>query len=351
MSDGIAILLAAAGGGLLAWMITPGGRRLMMRWRSDREATLRVRGEDALKHLYEWDMERRPASAETLADAIGISAGETGEVLEALRVRRLIETGPGRVRLTEPGREVALHVLRAHRLWERYLADETGFPAAEWHGRAHHLEHSLTTKQVNDLSARLGHPTRDPHGDPIPTAEGEALGPAGTPLAAAETGRPFRVLHIEDEPEAAFAEIVRRGLYAGMRVQLLDRDPERIRLLADGHEIALPAALAAGVTVFPLPPDSRIARCPGEPLSALARGERGRVVHVTRKCRAPERRRLMDLGILPETLIEVEMDSPSGNLKAYRIRDTLIALRPEQAAMIHVSRVEAEEAAAAGARQ
>jgi DtxR family Mn-dependent transcriptional regulator len=163
-------------------------------------------------------------------------------------------------------------------------------------------------------------------------------------------GRPLRVLHIEDEPEAAFEEIVRRGLYAGMRIQVLDRGPEQIRLLADGHALALSIALAAGISVFPLSPDARIASCPGEPLSALGLGERGRVVHITRKCRAPERRRLMDLGILPETLVQVEMDSPGGNLKAYRIRDTLIALRPEQAAMIHVARVGAEERAAAGAR-
>lgn len=343
------LLLIALAFGLLALWVSPPGQRLLARWQSERQARRRVRGEDALKHLYEWEILERTASAATLAEALDLPAAEAEALLDSLQARRLVRREGGRLRLAEPGREAALHVLRAHRLWERYLADETGVPAAEWHGRAHDREHSLTAAEVNDLAARLGHPTHDPHGDPIPTAEGEVLGPAGTPLGAAEAGRPLRILHIEDEPEAVFAHLTDLGLYAGMRVQILERGPGRLRLLADGHEVALPEAAAAAVTVLPLPPEVRLAPCAGLPLSDLEIGEAGHVVHVTRRCRPPERRRLMDLGVLPDTLVQVEMDSPGGNLKAYRVRDTLIALRPEQAALIHVRRSAAAEPEAVGA--
>ena len=82
----------------------------------------------------------------------------------------------------------------------------------------------------------------------------------------------------------------------------------------------------------PIPPGTNA-------LSELRTRERGRVVSVSPRCRGAERRRLMDLGIVPETMIEVEMRSPVGDPTAYRIRETLVALRKEQAAVINVVRV------------
>ncbi|MBK9229766.1 MAG: hypothetical protein IPO15_02505 [Anaerolineae bacterium] len=66
-------------------------------------------------------------------------------------------------------------MVRAHRLWERYLADETGYQPLAWHELADQMEHRLTPAAANALAATLGNPTYDPHGDPIPSAEGDVL--------------------------------------------------------------------------------------------------------------------------------------------------------------------------------
>jgi Fe2+ transport system protein FeoA len=96
---------------------------------------------------------------------------------------------------------------------------------------------------------------------------------------------------------------------------------------------------AASVTVAPLPEDSRVEAPLGAPLSGLRPGEAGRVVAISRRCRAPERRRLMDLGVLPGTVIRAEMISPTGDPTAYRVRGALIALRAAQAQLIRVERL------------
>ena len=87
----------------------------------------------------------------------------------------LARVADGRVLLTEEGRRYALEVIRAHRLWERYLADETGVDPLEWHERAERKEHKLTREDADALARRLGNPRFDPHGDPIPTADGSVL--------------------------------------------------------------------------------------------------------------------------------------------------------------------------------
>jgi DtxR family Mn-dependent transcriptional regulator len=251
------------------------------------------------------------------------------------------------IHLTASGRELGLHVLRAHRLWESYLADHTGFPEAEWHGRAHDLEHGLSAAEVDTLSARLRHPTHDPHGDPIPTAEGEFSGQRGVPLTTAPLDQGLRILHLEDEPKAVYAELVALGLHPGMPVRLLEVSPQTVRLAAGGAEHVLDPLAAASVSVTPLAQGKQADEPVGESLSALRPGEEGRVLSISRRCRGPERRRFMDLGVLPGTVIRAEMRSPNGDPTAYRIRDALIALRAEQAEAIRVQRLPESSAAAA----
>jgi DtxR family Mn-dependent transcriptional regulator len=307
----------------------------------------RVRMEDTLKHLYESEVNGAASSIHSVAGAVGLSADGAAEVLQRLQGRRLIAMGREGIRLTASGRELGLHVLRAHRLWESYLADHTGFPEAEWHGRAHDLEHGLSPAEVDALSARLRHPTHDPHGDPIPTAEGEFSAQPGVPLTAAPPGQPLRILHVEDEPEAVYARLVALGIHPGMPVRLLEVWPQGIRLAAGGAEHVLDPLVAANISVAPQAQGKRAEEPVGEPLSALRPGEAGRVLSISRRCRGLERRRLMDLGVLPGTVIRAEMRSPNGDPTAYRIRDALLALRAEQADVIRVQRLPEPTAAVA----
>lgn len=137
----------------------------------------------------------------------------------------------GRVRLTPQGRAIALGMVRRHRLLETYLHEALGFSWDEVHEEAEILEHAVSDRLLDRLDRVLGYPTRDPHGDPIPRADGSSDGLAGSPL---------------DELDAAARGIVDR---------LPDRDPEALRAweeigLVPGARIAVVATGADGVTVL-----------------------------------------------------------------------------------------------------
>jgi DtxR family Mn-dependent transcriptional regulator len=322
-------------------------RGLLPAWRHGRRMTRRIRREDALKHIQQCETSGHVLTVQSLAGALGVSANAAAGILAELQSGRLIHLEGGAIRLTTEGRRLAMQVLRAHRLWERYLADQTGYPEVEWHGRAEAHEHRLSPAEADELSAQLGHPTHDPHGDPIPTAEGELPQPAGVPVTAADPDQPLRIVHVEDEPEAVYAQLVAEGLHPGMEVRVLEISPQRVCLWADGDEHILAPMVAANLSVVPLPRAAREEQSVGEPLSSLKPGEEGKVLLLSRQCRGQERRRLLDLGVLPGTVIRAELKSPNGDPTAYRIRDALMALRAEQAEVIRVERLPQPTARAA----
>jgi DtxR family transcriptional regulator, Mn-dependent transcriptional regulator len=309
--------------------------RLLARWQRGRGMTERVQVEDALKHIQLCEIHERRPSLESLAGALEITTGEAARILERLASQELIEMHADGFRLTPTGREVAVRIIRAHRLWERYLAEETGFAAHEWHSLAHQLEHRISPEQANDLSVTLGHPTHDPHGDPIPTMIGELRPHGGNSLTAMDASIPLRIVHIEDEPADVYARLVKEGLHPGMIVQITDISSKQVRLCADGRELSLPPVVAANISVVALPETASFAvgQCR---LSDLQTGQKGHVLNLSPAARGPERRRFLDLGIIPGTIIEAELHSPMGDPTAYRIRGTLIALRREQADLINV---------------
>jgi DtxR family Mn-dependent transcriptional regulator len=256
------------------------------------------------------------------------------EILGNLEKNELIFREGTEIRLTPSGRDYALRIIRAHRLYERYLAEETGYEESEWHDQAELHEHRLTPKAADALSTLLGHPTHDPHGDPIPTADGKMVLHGGSPLTSMALNEPHLIVHIEDEPNTIYAQLVAEGLYPGMEVILTENTSRLVRFWANGDEHVLAPIVAANISVLPIPQEARLEVSPGESLDALKPGESARVVQLSPRLHGTERRRMMDLGILPGTSIQAEMISPSGDPTAYRIRGALIALRKEQASMI-----------------
>jgi DtxR family Mn-dependent transcriptional regulator len=253
--------------------------------------------------------------------------------------------GDGRILLTDEGARYAVDVIRAHRLWERYLADETGVDPLEWHVRAEEQEHALTREQADALAQRLGNPRYDPHGDPIPTAEGALPAEEAGSLSALEAGERAVVTHVEDEPLAVYAQLVALGVCPGMELRVVEKSDERIVCEADGKRIVLAPLVAGNVTVRGL--EGAAAADGGERLASLEPGETAEVTRISPLCRGLERRRLMDLGLVPGTRIRFERPGLTGGLKAYRVRGAVIALREEQARMIGVTR--AREAAGGAA--
>lgn len=340
MPDPLLSLIAAALlGGAVMVLFWP-ERGAFWRWQRARQMTERVLVEDALKVLYQEQSDGHCSSSADVAAALRISESQAAALLAKMAERELLETTGGAICLTGRGTEHALHIIRAHRLWERHLAEETGYREDEWHRRAHEAEHRLTAADLDALAARLNNPTHDPHGDPIPTAAGEIAHHAPRLLTDLAVGEAAHIVHLEDEPVAVYAQLVAEGLAPGVTVRVLEATPQRIRFWADGDEHVLAPLLARNVSVArdaAVGATSALRASPVPRLTALKPGQRAIVAAIAPACRGAERRRFLDLGILPGTQIEAALASPSGNPVAYRIRGSLIALRHDQAEHIQIT--------------
>ena len=333
----LALLIAALISMILLWLFWP-ERGIFWRWQRANQMNERVYDEDALKHIVQCEIHNRRPSVQSLAGALNCSPNEVATVLNRLETQEYIVFEGDQFHLTPAGRDYSLRIIRAHRLLERYLADATGFDEKEWHDRAERLEHDLSSEQIEQLSASLGNPTHDPHGDPIPTSRGELVYEKRSPLNDLNPGDPARILHLEDEPEAIYAQIVAEGLHVGQIIRMIETSPQRVRFWAGGDEHLLAPIVAANIAVLPLQDEQEAEEVIGDPLTSLRIGEVAQIISISPRTRGVERRRLMDLGILPGTSIEIEMSSPSGNPKAYRVRGAVIALRKSQAEDIRIQR-------------
>lgn len=309
---------------------------LLPRWKHTRRITHRVRLEDALKHIQNTVLQGNSPSMQGIAGRLQITVNEAAEVLHELEDQQLVSLDGERISLTPSGRQYALHIIRSHRLWENYMAERTGFNASEWHARAEMMEHSLTPEETDALSSQMGFPRFDPHGDPIPDAGGAMTEIAGRPLASLQPNETARIVHIEDEPDSIAAQILAEGLEPGMLVQQTEVTPRRIRFWANGEEHVLAPIVAANISVTAAAVDEAEEPEDLQKLTALGVGQSAEVVRISPRCRGAERRRLLDLGILPGTRVKAEYISPSGDPTAFRIRGAVIALRSDQADLISI---------------
>jgi DtxR family transcriptional regulator, Mn-dependent transcriptional regulator len=341
LEPGTSLIIAGVVIAIVAVVFWP-ERGIVARLRRARRNTLRVLIEDALKHLYDCEYKKLPCTVQSLAGALSIPADEASRQLARLASLGLVRPeGEGSV-LTDDGRSYALRIIRIHRLWERYLADETGLKETEWHPSAEQLEHTISADEADALAAQMGNPHYDPHGDPIPTANGDLPRRQGQPITTLSEGDVARIVHIEDEPETVYAQLVAQGLFPGVQIRILRMSGENIRFEANGVENILAPGFAANVTVVPLKDESEI-EGPFDTLSSLHPGETATVVGISRACRGQQRRRLMDLGVLPGTRISAELRGAGGDPTAYLIRGALIALRAQQATMVHIQRNEGKD--------
>lgn len=332
----LALGVFALGLALLILLFRPGHGvvpRLVRRFRTGEREAL----EDALKHLYKSRRRGGAPSLESVAGALEIPLSRAARVLEALAAHGLVRAD-GPLVLTDEGEAYALQVIRTHRLWERYLADRTGTAPGDWHDQAEAREHEISPAQADRISASLGHPRYDPHGDPIPTAAGEIPEPEGLPLPYLSQGASGVVIHVEDEPRALYDRLVAHGVSPGMHVTVQEARDGRVRLSSAGTTLDLDLATAGNVTVRP-DPDGVVGEDHGSyrTLEDLGAGEEGVVVGLAPACQGTQRRRLLDLGVVPGTRIRAELLSASGDPTAYEIRGALIALRRKQQRWVRVA--------------
>lgn len=334
VDPGLALTIGLAVLAAVAFVIWP-QKGILARIKRARRQSLRIQVEDGLKHFYDFEYRGLNTSLESLSGALSLRRDDAVSLANRLMQLKLIVSDGPHLRLTREGRSYALRVIRVHRLWERYLSEETAVRETEWHERAEKKEHLISPQEADALAQKLGDPVLDPHGDPIPTAAGTLPPPRGSALNRMEAGSHGVIVHIEDEPPAIFTQLVAQGLHLGLQLHVLEQSQDRVVIESQGNEISLAPMNAANVSVVSVESEPRGAGT-RRTLASLQAGHEAVVQGVSGACRGLQRRRLLDLGIVPGSVIRAEMVSATGDPTAYRVRGAMIALRRQQADWIYV---------------
>jgi DtxR family Mn-dependent transcriptional regulator len=210
--------------------------------------------EDYAKAIY--SLEHRGEDAVTtsaLAERLGVSPGSASAMVKRMSSLGLVAHEPYHgVRLTESGERIALEVMRHHRLIELYLAEALGMSWDRVHEEAEVLEHAISPELSELIAAKLGNPTRDPHGDPIPSADGELEEPDTVSLDALEPGDAGTLARVSDSNPDLLRFLTDKGIHPGMRLELVERQPfggPLVIRFADGRIEALAGAPLRAIRV------------------------------------------------------------------------------------------------------
>jgi DtxR family Mn-dependent transcriptional regulator len=165
-------------------------------------------------------------STNALAERLGVTPASVSAMVKKLDDRGLVEHVPYKgVALTPAGKRVALEVLRHHRLLETYLAEHLGVPWDRVHEEAEALEHVLSEYLEARIAAKLGNPTHDPHGDPIPSAELEIAEGDTVSLAGLDAGARGHFVRVSDSDPEMLRYLAERGVALGDQLEVLERQP------------------------------------------------------------------------------------------------------------------------------
>ncbi|QEC48163.1 metal-dependent transcriptional regulator [Baekduia soli] len=216
--------------------------------------------QDYAKAIYALEQRGEGSAVTTnaLAERLGVSAASASNMVKKLDGLGLVQHVPYRgVVLTEHGAKVALEVLRHHRLLERYLAEELGVPWDRVHDEAEVLEHVLSEELEELIAAKLGHPTIDPHGDPIPDADLTIVEHDTVCMEDLEVGDHGHFVRISDTDPEMLRYLGARGIRPGDRFEVVDKQPfggplfARFNAVAEVHPLGGRLAAAMRVQVSP----------------------------------------------------------------------------------------------------
>ena len=167
-----------------------------------------------------------PVSTSALAERLAVSPASASAMVKRLESLGLVSRRPYHgVELTPAGQRVALEVIRHHRLLELYLAEALGMSWDRVHEEAEVLEHAISPELSELIAAKLGNPTHDPHGDPIPTADGEIERASSRRLGDLEQGERGIFVRVSDSDPEMLRWLSERGIAPGDRVEVLERQP------------------------------------------------------------------------------------------------------------------------------
>ncbi len=270
-----------------------------------------------------------------LVDDLDLSMDTLESMLPEMEQSGWVTVEGDQWRLTRKGWDQGRNLLRAHRIYESYLAEQTGLDPGKWHEEADRLEHVLDTETVNRIALDLNRPRFDPHGDAIPTEDLDMPQLDGRLLPQVAQNGYYRIMHIEDEPPEPFKKLMDGGMAPDLIVYVVTLNGGRFLLQWAGREHYLDTAQAATLMVTPHDTDE-VSSLPNGNLYSLEDGEKASVHSISPSVRGLERRRLLDLGFVPGSqVIRESVGAFHGPLR-FRVRDTIQALRKEQAANIFI---------------
>lgn len=210
--------------------------------------------EDYVKAIYA--LQRRscgePVTTTELAERLAVTPASASAMVKKLAKLGFADHAPYRgVQLTDTGERLALEVLRHHRLLELYLAEHLDVPWDRVHDEAEALEHALSPDLEARIATKLGHPTHDPHGDPIPDAELNIDEGATRALSELQTGDRGRFVRVSDSDPAVLRYLHERGIAIGDEVELLDRHPFNgpLTVRLDDAQHVLGSSLASAMRI------------------------------------------------------------------------------------------------------
>ena len=307
-------------------------------WRQTRRIALGLDeiAEDTLKALYHLSREKPIVRASDLIRAADLQPGRFPLIVKELTRRGWAQADRDTLRALPAGEKRALELIRAHRLWERYLAEKEGLALDALHDEAMRREHSITPEEADRLDEQLGHPKFDPHGDPIPPRGGELPRDGGTPLSRWPEHRVGRVVHVEDEPPALLTQLALMGLTPGAQVEVDERTPGRVLVWSGRQRWALAPAAAERVFVVQALPERM-------PLSEMELGQAARVAAFGEA--GVQREQWQALGLAPGVELAAIRVDPLGDPVMYRVGNAEVALPRIQANQILVDAASIREIA------
>src|SRR3989440_9985945 len=213
---------------------------------------------DCLKVIYAMQERGQKVTTSAVHEQLGVSDATVTMLFKDFAEAGWVEHTPYRgVRLTPLGERKAMEVIRHHRLLELYLARELGYSWDKVHDEADKLEHVISEEFEDKLDTLLGHPTVDPHGDPIPSKDGVVLARKGCALTQLQDGQSALILRVNDQNPEKLCYLGQLGLYPETQVQVVDRAPFggplhiRVGEAAEAVEHMLGVELAEQIMVLP----------------------------------------------------------------------------------------------------
>jgi DtxR family Mn-dependent transcriptional regulator len=304
----------------------------------------------------------QPVPLSELADALSISPVSVNEMCRKLQDHGLVNYRPYKgATLTRDGERRAFHILRRHRLWEVFLVNKLGFDYDQAHEIACQLEHATPDLLADRLDTFLEYPSVNPEGEPIPRGDRARITRTLVPLAALSAGQRAHVVRC-DVSDAVRTFLDEQGIRLGVSLTVVAVAEDSILMLVEGTYLSLARGLSEAVHLemeeteevdsevkSTSPQSSSLISKTEEvsemqtktettvrqiPLDKLHTGQRGVVVHVGGK--GPARRRMMDMGLVPGSEVEVVRVAPLGDPIEFTVKGYSLSLRKSEAKAIEV---------------